>query len=147
MKNVLRIPTLLITIILATGMVYSRPRKNSERLPREQFAQKQAVHIAEALLLDSVTNKKFIATYLEYQKEIWELGGRNRTTNTITATDEQTDSAILARFDHSQKILDIRRKYYNKYNQFLTPKQIDRMYQQERNIMRRLHNRHSNRKK
>ena len=37
----------------------------------------------------------------------------------------------------SEKILDIRQKYYKKYSQFLTQQQIQRVYEIEKNMMRR----------
>lgn len=42
------------------------------------------------------------------------------------------------RFDRSQKILDLRKKYYAIYSTFLTQKQISRVYEIERDMMRRL---------
>ena len=37
----------------------------------------------------------------------------------------------------SEKILDIRQKYYKKYSQFLTQQQIQRVYEIEKNMMKR----------
>ena len=37
----------------------------------------------------------------------------------------------------SEKILDIRQKYYKKYSQFLTQQQIQRVYELERQMMKR----------
>lgn len=42
------------------------------------------------------------------------------------------------RFAHSQKILNLREKYYGEYSKFLTQKQIQRVYQLERQMMQRL---------
>ena len=49
------------------------------------------------------------------------------------------------RFDHSQKILDLRKKYYKKFSQFLTPQQIERSYKLERQSLKRLAERQKNR--
>jgi hypothetical protein len=40
--------------------------------------------------------------------------------------------------ERSQKILDLREKYYKKYSAFLTQKQIERVYELERKAMQRL---------
>ena len=53
-------------------------------------------------------------------------------------TDEETGQALKARLDHSQKILDLRQKYYGIYSEFLTQKQIRRVYELERQMMDRL---------
>lgn len=34
--------------------------------------------------------------------------------------------------ERDQKLLDLRKKYYNEYSKFLTQKQIDRIYQMEK---------------
>ena len=56
-------------------------------------------------------------------------------------TDEENEEAIKARFAHSQKILDLRKKYYAIYSEFLTQKQIQKVYETERDIMKHLRNR------
>lgn len=56
------------------------------------------------------------------------------------ATDE--GQVIQNRFDRSQKLLDIRKKYYDEYSKFLTQKQIERVYELEKQMMKRLSDRH-----
>ena len=41
-------------------------------------------------------------------------------------------------------ILDLREKYYKKYSQFLTQKQIERVYELESKVMRRMAQRSAN---
>jgi hypothetical protein len=53
-------------------------------------------------------------------------------------TDAEAEQAIKQRMERSQKILDLREKYYGKYSQFLSPKQIERVYELERQAMQRL---------
>ena len=48
------------------------------------------------------------------------------------------------RFEQSQKMLDIRDKYYKEFSKFMTQKQIELMYDKERKIMQRLSKRHKN---
>ena len=50
----------------------------------------------------------------------------------------QAQQAITDRFERSQKILALREKYYKRYSTFLTQKQIQRVYEMERQMMRRL---------
>ena len=42
------------------------------------------------------------------------------------------------RMERSQKILDLREKYYKKYSAFLTQKQIERVYELEHKAMKKL---------
>ena len=53
-------------------------------------------------------------------------------------TDAEAEKVIKDQFDHSQKMLTLRQDYYNKYSKFLTAKQIQRVYELERQSMNRL---------
>ena len=52
--------------------------------------------------------------------------------------DGVSEEDMKQRFERSQKILDLRKKYYDIYSTFLTQKQISRVYEIERDMMRRL---------
>ena len=58
--------------------------------------------------------------------------------NSSSATEQESEEEIKAKFERSQKILDIRKKYYSEYSKFLTQKQIQRVYEIEKDIMKRL---------
>ena len=108
---------------------------------REELANKQAEQIASALAFDKNTSKQFIDTYCRYLKETWEARSEKGTRKGPARTDEEIEQAIQARFERSQKLLDLRKKYYEEYRKFLTPTQIQRVYDQERKIMNHLQNR------
>lgn len=55
----------------------------------------------------------------------------------MAETEAQTEQQIKQRFEKSEKILEIRQKYYKKYSQFLTQRQIQRVYELERQMMKR----------
>ncbi len=120
-----------------------------QRLTREQLADTQARRIAGELAFDKATTEKFVATYAKCQKEVWALGpqhkpqgGRMGKPNGKPAapqsTEEEAGKQLQERFDRSQKMLDIRQKYYKEYSKFLTQKQIERVYQIERQMMQQL---------
>lgn len=144
MKNPTKIILLLITMFAFVGTASGRQRNNNERISREQLAEKQARHIAEKLAFSPEISEKFVTTYINSQKEIWEAGPKKGKTRKNAMSETQTDSMIQARFAHSQKLLDIRKKYYNEYSKFLTAKQIQRVYDLERQMMKRLNTRRSN---
>ena len=106
-----------------------------QRLTREQLSEKQAKYIANDLALDDETTARFINTYTQCQKEIWALGSRPRRDD--NNNEEQIGQNIKKRFEMSEKILDIRQKYYKEYSKFLTQKQIQRVYKIEKNMMKR----------
>ena len=124
MKHLLRIT--LLTLIAVAAMTTAMAQGNgSQRLSREELATRQAQYIANELALDKATTQKYVNTYCQYQVEVWALGSR-KGLNT-----EQ-------RLERSQKILDLRKKYYHIYKGFLTEQQIDKAYKLEKKLLNRM---------
>ena len=137
MKKILGILMMVIAMMTVTTNVCAQAPNQKQRLSREQLAEKQAQYIAHDLGLDEKTSSKFTDTYTQYQKEIWALGPRPHHKKGEMKTDAQTEQEIKQRFEMSEKILNIRQKYYKKYSQFLTQQQIQRVYEIERQMMKR----------
>ena len=96
-------------------------------MTREQLAEVQANFIANEMSMDDTTAGQFIETFCQFQKEIWALGPRPKR-ETSDRTDTEAEQILKERFSHSQKILDLRKKYYMEYSKFLPQKQIERVY-------------------
>lgn len=143
MKTIIKVFLLAVALIAYSGGL-SAQENNKQRLTREQLAEVQAKHIAKILELDDVKSKQFIETYCQCQKEIWNIGPRTRKSQAVETTDAEVEQAMKERFEHSQKLLNIRQKYYAEYSKFLTQKQIQRVYEQEKRIMERLSKKRSN---
>ena len=137
MKKILGILMMVITMMTVATNVCAQAPNQKQRLSREQLAEKQAQYIAHDLGLDEKTCSKFIDTYTQYQKEIWALGPRPHHKKGEMKTDAQTEQEIKQRFEMSEKILNIRQKYYKKYSKFLSQQQILRVYEIERQMMKR----------
>ena len=137
MKKILGILMMVITMMTVATNVCAQAPNQKQRLSREQLAEKQAQYIAHDLGLDEKTSSKFIDTYTQYQKEIWALGPRPHHKKGEMKTDAQTELEIKQRFEMSEKILNIRQKYYKKYSKFLSQQQIQRVYEIERQMMKR----------
>ena len=140
MKNILRIALCAIMMAVCTTSVQAQDnnQSNKQRMTREQLAEKQGKYIAHELAFDEQTTQKFLATWLDYQKEVWAMGPRLKKHDKDSQTDAEAEQAIKQRMDRSQKILDLREKYYKRYSQFLTQKQIERVYELEHKAMKRL---------
>ena len=137
MKKFLGMMMMVVMMMTVTANVCAQTPNQKQRLSREQLAEVQAKHIAHDLGLDDKTSSKFIDTYTQCQKEVWALGPRPRHKKGDVVSDAQTEQMIKLRFEMSEKILDIRQKYYKKYSQFLTQQQIQRVYEIERQMMKR----------
>ena len=139
MKNLLKINLLAVLVLFLCTMATAQDKQ--QRMSREQLAEKQAKHIAHELALDETTTRQFVETYCAYQQEMWALEPRH---NATAENEEEAEQAIKERFERSQQLLDLREKYYEEYSKFLTQKQIQRVYELERQAMNRLekHHRH-----
>ncbi len=137
MKRIIRMLFLAVVMAALCGTANAQ-KSEKQRMSREQLAEVQARHIARQLAFDDKTTAKFVDTYTRCQKEIWTLAPRNKDRRGTAKTDAETEKAMKERFERSQKLLDIREKYYEEYGKFLTPKQIQRVYAIEKNMMNRL---------
>ncbi len=142
MKYLLR--NLVIAIIMVASCATVSAQQNTthrpnqkQRISREQLAEVQAKHIASELAFSDAVTEKFVKTYCDCQKEIWALGPRKRP-NKPGMSDQENEERIKQRFAMSEKILNIRQKYYKQYSKFLTQAQIEKVYEQERKMMSRL---------
>lgn len=130
-----------------------RPGVQKERITPEQFAERQARSIASTLAFDDATTTRFVETFCNYRKELMELKGKDRKEPKTEAapqaqgekpearkprmekkerTEAETKEMLEGRLDMNQKILDLRKKYYKEYSKFLSPKQIERVYDLEK---------------
>ena len=137
MNKMISMMVIAIAMLLSSNNTFAQSN-NQQRLSREELAEKQARHIAHDLALDDATTQKYVATYCAYQKEVWALGPRVKRHQSENATEAEAEQANKARMEQSQKILDLREKYYKEYSKFLTQKQIERAYELEQQVMRRL---------
>lgn len=139
MKQIIK--TILVVLLAAVVVNTASAKNDNDKKNMEEVASSQAKVIAGDLKLDETTTTKFVDTYVACQKEIWSECPPPKPDAKIT-TDAEAETAILQQFEHGQKMLDIRRKYYEEYKKFLTPLQIERMYRLERKMMGRLAKKH-----
>ena len=138
MKKIISMMALTIAMLaMSLNLSAQDNQSKKQRLTREQLAEAQAKHMAHDLALDDATTQKLVKTFCDYQKEVWALGPRPSDQKT-DMTDAEAEQAIKARMERSQKILDLREKYYKEFCIFLSPKQIQRVYELEKQTMKRL---------
>lgn len=131
--------TIILTLMLIFTTIGSQAQDARQRMSREQMAETQAKHIAAALNLTGKTYDRFVETYENYKKELWQTAPkRSKNKCRKSETEEQAAENTRQRFERSQKMLDIRNKYYQEFSKFLTQKQIEQMYEKERKMMKRL---------
>lgn len=141
MKRIINLLLLVVAFVAFSTPTFAQDNNSKQRKSREQMVEAQAQHIAKEMAFDDATSARFVKTFCEYQKEVWALGPRQkpqRKGDGQAQSDAAAEKAMKERFAHSQKILNLREKYYGEYSKFLTQKQIQRVYQLERQMMQRL---------
>ena len=141
MKRIINFLLMVVAFVAFSIPTFAQDNNTKQRKSREQMVEAQAKHIAKEMAFDDAVSARFVKTFCEYQKEVWALGPRHQKPQGQKAkpqSDADAEKAMKERFAHSQKILDLREKYYDEYSKFLTPKQIQRVYQLERQMMQRL---------
>lgn len=139
MRAVIRILFVLAVLLSPSHFAAQGNKAGKPKPSKTEMAQKQAIRIADILEITDETRDRFIATFVNCQQEIWSFNkGNRKVKKNVSLTDDQADSLIRARFDHSQRMLDTRRRYYDEYRKFLTPSQINRVYELERDMMKQL---------
>lgn len=140
---------LLLAILLIGGQTISAQNKdhkdNKQRPTPEQMMQWQTNRMVKTLMLDDATAAKFTPVYEKYLKELRDCRMMNykdkakdksaeaKQTPKPMPTDAEIEKQIKDQFAQSRKILDIREKYYNEFRKILSPKQIVKIYQAEKN--------------
>lgn len=143
-KLVLRLIMVMCMMTVSSTLVNAQIAKpgfqktERQRMTREQLAQTQARHICNELALDEEKSTKFCNEYCNYMKVFWAIGPKVGKKQRTDMTDAQAETQNKQDFERSQKILDLRQKYYKRYSTFLTQRQIQRVYEIEKQMRYRL---------
>ena len=127
LKDLIRfcmLAVVMITVSVNTFAPMAARRQGGARPSAEGRAQQ----IAKEIALDDATTKKFVEVYSQYKNELRTLGSRSQP-GTGTRSDADTQDATKEHFDREQKVLDLRKKYHEEFSKFLTPKQLEKVYE------------------
>ena len=133
-------------------------KPKSGHMTPEQRMERQVEQVCRSLMLDDATTVKFAAIYKQYLIDLnnCSRSGADAFSKKVSGgkkqlTDEQIEKMIESRFAKSRKILDIREKYYREFKKVLKPRQIQKVYAEEKSnnakIKNELEHRKNNKKK
>ena len=140
-------------MMIAAIMIGSTSKASAQNVPvkkqhitEEQIIEKRTNQMIQILMLDDATTAKFAPVYSQYLKEkmdcrkmaLTERSRINKGTDMNMKTDADVDAMIQNQFTQSHKMLDIREKYYAKFHKILSPKQILKIYQTEKQDQRKM---------
>ena len=111
-------------------------RRGRKRMTMEQMVNMQANKIIGDLGLDDKTSAKFKDVYAKYMKEMNDLRKEYMPKRPKAGkkpsmpTDAEVDKMMRDKFKVGRKMLDLREKYYDEFRKFLSPKQVQKVYEQ-----------------
>ncbi len=131
----------LMAILFAVGAMAQPPQKGErgERPSPQEMLQRRCQHLIQKMGLEQEAAAKFEPIYRRYQQEMMQIHrqyGRkhfhHRGQETTPPTDEQIEERMLNRFALSRAILEVRERYYKEFRTVLSPRQVQHIYDQER---------------
>ena len=137
MKRIIRIMALaMFMVCMSMGAnAQNKQKKDGSRMSVEQLTELRAKRIAQALALDDATAQKFTTTFCACQKELYAANKAmkgNKGKKRSEMTDAEIETIQKDRFKQSRKLLDLREKYYGEYRKFLSARQVQRVYELEK---------------
>lgn len=136
---------LIVACVMGTQVMNAQDtqmsgKKDRKRPTPEQITEMQCRKIIDDLGLDDKTAAKFTDVYRKYMKELNDLRMKHMPKKSAMKqgepkapkqlTDEEVDKMMRERFAQGRKMLDIREKYYDEFRKFLSPKQVQKVYNQ-----------------
>ena len=149
MKKIMFLGMLVVAMVMGVQVINAQeapkgPHKGMKMTP-EKMAEFQANRLSNELGLDDATSAKFVEVYQKYMKALGEVHmefankfkkanaeitkeGNIMKPGFKSLTDAQVDQMMKDRFAISRKTLDVREKYYDEFRKFLSPKQVQKIY-------------------
>ena len=106
---------IMMAVCSANVQAQDEPSKK-QRKSREEIAEAQARHIAHELAFDDATAQKFIATYCEYQKEMWALGPKEHREPKGEMTDAEAEAESKRKLEHMRAVLNEHKRRWDARN-------------------------------
>ena len=121
-----------MTMLMAVNLHAKQPANRQQAMQR---IEQQVQHYSEAFALNEEQAQRFGTLYKAYNKQMRAIHDQyrhERTAQGSSLTDEQIEQRILDNFAQSRAILDAREQYYKEFRKFLTPSQINRIFEDEK---------------
>ena len=123
----------MMALMLTFGAVSAQQPANRQQAM--QRIEQQVRHYCEVFTLSEEQAQQFGTLYKAYNKQMRAIHDQyrhERTAEGTTLTDEQIEQRILDNFAQSRAILDVREQYYQEFRKFLTPSQINQIFEDEK---------------
>lgn len=121
MKRSIILVLLTLCIALTAG---------AQTSPRQKMIHMAALRIAESIQVPASDKEAFVTLYQNYKKESTAIMAVKAPQT--GEPDQDAEAKILGDFAKSEKLLELRKKYYGEFRKILSPTQIQKMYDAER---------------
>ena len=150
-----KLVVMTLALLMAAAGFAQKPQGEKVHLSREQIVEIQCSRLINELELDDATADRFTMLFKDYKNEIFAVKQKyhpkkegkveNEEEEFARKTDAEVEKAILDRFAESREIIDIREAYYAKFKTILNPRQIEKIYRQEKKSQNGMRNEQMNR--
>jgi len=135
--------TIIICLCFLSFLTNAQPGPfPPERMSDDEIISMQTRDIVCWMGLDGKTKDQFVKEYTAFRKEIDAIAKNARPPQDIKQeikSESEIDKAIRQNFEVSEQILQVRKKYYARYKEFLKPSQIQMLYRIEKEAGRRMY--------
>lgn len=139
----------LLILLFTLGLTANADRKHTP-CPRENDAEalEKRIKTETKYMMGKLGLKEnteagdyFIKTYAAYRNEFEEIfrspeliPSVNEQGKRVRLTDKQIDKNNKIRFDHAEKMVKVRRKYYDRFRKYLSAKDMQTFYRYEKSM-------------
>ena len=138
MKKAALIAAIFLIAVLPMNInAQDQKGKRPARPSKEQVIEHQYNVAIRELMLDDEKAAKFKTVFTAYQEDFFAIHkkympGKKKGKKGANESDAEIEKRILNKFAMSREIIDVREKYYNQFRQFLTPRQIEKIFDLEK---------------
>lgn len=136
--------TILFTLLLTIGWLFTLNAQNKSDRFAEIKTQKVAF-LTGRMDLTVGEAEKFWPLYNEYEEAMWELKKRDRIKET-NLTPDQAETFLFSNLDNEEKILDLKRNFYEQASKVVSFKKLYLMEKGEREFRYKLLERYRDKK-
>lgn len=132
---------ILLSLFLGSSSLWAQGKLSEEK--RKEFEAQKVAYFTQSLELTPEEAAVFWPLYNEMTKKIRELGMRMRetsreTTASKTLTENEEKQQVLNMLEHEQKMLDIKKEYYQKLMKVIPARKVGLLDRTERKFHKQL---------
>ncbi len=109
--------------------------QHANKMNSEEFQKRHTQMVKQRLMMDDATTLKFEPIYNKYMEDMKALRSERQKNAKVEAkTDKEIMDRMEKRFENQQKMLDLKKKYFNQFKKILNPKQIQSLFGNHRKM-------------